>query len=61
MVHLDFVDGAFHNVGENCGASMLPRINDSFSYKLKMGCGKGLTTRDGLLTLFSLVHFIYTK
>lgn len=37
------------------------RINDSCFYKLKMDYEKGSNTKGELLTLWSLLHFIYTK
>ena len=61
MVHLEFFDGASHDVGANCGAGALLWINDSCCYKLKMGCGKGSNTRGAPLALWSLFYFVYTK
>ena len=40
---------------------MLLIINDSCSCKLKMGCGKGLNITGEILTLWTLIHFVYTK
>lgn len=56
-----FFDRASQNDGSICGVGALLKINYSCFYKLRMGCGKGSNTRGELLTLWSLVHFSYTK
>ena len=58
---IGFFDGASQDASLKCGVGAVFKLNESCSYKLKMGCGNGTNTSGELLALWSLLHFAYSK
>ena len=59
MLESDIIYGFFDGVEHagNCGTGMILRIDDSYSFKLRMGVGSGTNTFAELLALWGILWF----
>ena len=63
MLESDTIYGFFDGAEQdgNCGTSMILSIDDSHSFKLRMGVGSGTNTFSELLALWGILWFAKKK